>query len=245
VPACAADASWVQEAMLTATPNRDDVRRWRAPHPALVAAIAGPIAVLGGLAVLVLVAVGALVAGGTEATGPDRWLQGLVMGWWPDPGDGAYFIDYLGDPVSVGKAALLLAVACVAFGRRRLAVVALLSPVVTGLVTTLGKPLVLRTIHGPDNLSYPSGHVGAIATLAAVLLLLVVDLLRAGRAVGLVVFLVGTLGITAVMAIDQVAIDAHYPSDALGGLCAGLAVVAGVALVVDRAAAAVVGRRGR
>jgi membrane-associated phospholipid phosphatase len=231
--------------MVTATPNRDEDRRWRAPHPALAPAVAGPIAVLGGLAALVLVAVGALVAGGTDATAPDRWLQGVVAGWWPDPGEGAYFIDYLGDPLSVAKATLLLAVVCIALGRRRLAVVALLSPVVTGMVTTLGKPVVLRTIHGPENLSYPSGHIGAIATLAAVLLLLVVDLLRTGRAVGLVLFVVGTVGIAAVMAVDQVAIDAHYPSDTLGGLCAAVAVVAGVALVVDRGAEAVLARRRR
>jgi undecaprenyl-diphosphatase len=229
--------------MLRATPNRAEDRRWRAPHPALAPAVAGPIAVVGGLAALVLVALGVLVAGGTAATAPDRWLQGVVAGWWPNPGEVAYFIDYLGDPESVAKAALLLAAVCVALGRRRLAVVALLSPVVTGLVTTLGKPLVLRTIHGADNLSYPSGHVGAIATLAAVVLLLVVDLLRAGRGVGLVVFLVGTVGIAAVMAVDQVAIDAHYPSDTLGGLCAAVAVVAGVAFLVDLGAEAVLPRR--
>lgn len=240
---CTGDASGVQEAMVTATPKRDADRRWRAPHPALTPAVAGPLAVVGGLAALVLVTLGVVLAGSATATAPDRWLQAVVVGWWPDPGEGAYFIDYLGDPESVAKAALLLAAVCVAFGRRRLAVVALLSPVVTGLVTTLGKLVVLRTIHGPDNLSYPSGHAGAIATLAAVLLLLVVDLLRAGRGVGLVVFLVGTVGITAVMAVDQVAIDAHYPSDTLGGLCAAVAVVAGVALLVDRGAEAVLARR--
>ena len=146
----------------------------------------------------------------------------------------AYFIDFLGDPRTVAVATVALAGVCAVLGRRRLAVVALVSPVLTGVVTTLGKPLVQRTIHGEDNLAYPSGHVAAIATLAAVFMLLVVGLLAAGRAVRVALFVVGTVVIAAVMAVDQIAIEAHYPLDALGGLCAAFAVVTGVAIAVDR-----------
>jgi membrane-associated phospholipid phosphatase len=59
-----------------------------------------------------------------------------------------------------------------------------------------------------------------------------------GRAVRLVVFVLGTILIASVMAVDQIAIEAHYPLDALGGLCAAFAVVVGVAIAVDRGAEA-------
>ncbi len=217
---------------MTTTPECHHDRR--GPRPAVAAVLVGPLAVVGGVAALVVVVLGFAVAGGAAPTAPDRWAQSVVAGWWPSPGDTAYLIDFLGDPRSVAAAAVVLAVGCALLGRRRLAVVALAAPVFSGLITTLGKPLVQRTIHGEDNMAYPSGHVGAIATLAAVAMLLVVDLVATGRVVRVVVFVAGTVAIASAMAVDQVAIEAHYPLDAVGGLCVAFAVVTGLAIAVDR-----------
>lgn len=192
---------------------------------------------MGVAAALVVVVLGIVIAGGSAPTGLDRWVQSLVDGWWSDPGETAYFIDFLGDPRMVFSAAVALAIVCAVLGRRRLAVVAVLAPAVTGLITTLGKPVFQRTIHG-DNLAYPSGHVGAIATLAGVVMLLVLSSVSVSRLVQVVVFVGGTTAIASVMAVDQIAIEAHYPLDAVGGLCTAFAVVAMTAFAVDRGAAA-------
>jgi membrane-associated phospholipid phosphatase len=204
-------------------------------RPAVPAALAGPLIVLAAVSGSIAVGLGISVAGGRFPTGPDRWVQAVVSGWWPSPGGIAYAVDFVGDPGVVGVLAVVLALLCLIAGRRRTAVVALAAPVMSGVLTTAAKPLVHRTIHG-DNLSYPSGHVAAAATLAAVVGLLLVDLLRAGRTSGTAGYLAVTVGAGTVMAVDQIAIDAHYPTDTLGGLCVAITVVPLLALGADRCA---------
>jgi membrane-associated phospholipid phosphatase len=204
-------------------------------RPAAPAGSLGPLIVVAAASALIAVGLGIAVAGGRFPTGPDRWVKTVVSGWWPSPGDTAYAIDFLGDPRVVGVLAVVLALCCLVSGRRRTAVVALTAPVVSGLVTTAAKPVVQRTIHG-DNLSYPSGHTAAVATLAAVAALLLIDLVRAGRVSGTAVYLAVTIAAGTVMAVDQIAIDAHYPTDTVGGLCVAIAVVPVLAVAVDRGA---------
>ena len=225
-----------RDTAVTAEPHPS--ARSRPGRPAVAPAFATALALVAAAAALVVAVLGLVLAGGSAPTAPDRWVQDVVAHWWPDPGEFAYFIDFLGDPRSVFSAAVVLALVCVVLGRRRLAVVALLAPALTGVITTVGKLLVQRTIHGEDNLAYPSGHVGAIATLGAVVMLLAISFFSASRLVNVVVFVVGTTVIASVMAVDQIAIEAHYPLDAVGGLCTALAVVAVVAIAVDRAVAA-------
>ena len=194
-----------------------------------------PFAVAAGVGVVVAVALGIVMAGTSAPSGPDRWAADIVSGWWPAPGTIAYAIDFVGRPWVVVAIAAVTALLAVGLRRRRLAVVALVAPAVTGLVATIAKPLAGRTIHG-TNLSYPSGHVAAATTLAGVLALLAVDVVHAGRVLGMAVFLIGALASGGVMAVDQVAISAHYPTDALGGLATAIVVVVAVATAVDRAA---------
>ncbi len=213
-------------------------------RPAAPSGMVGPLLGVAAVAGLTAVGLGIAVAGGRFATGPDRWVQAVVSEWWPSPGDVAYAVDFIGDPVVTGSLALAIALVCLVAGRRRTALVALAAPIVSGVVTTAAKPVVQRTIHG-DNLSYPSGHTAAAATLAAVAALLLVDLVRAGRVSGSALYLAVTITVGAAMAVDQIAISAHYPSDTLGGLCVAIAVVPVLAVAVDRCADGLGGRISR
>ena len=100
------------------------------------------------------------------------------------------------------------------------------------------KPLAGRTING-GFLSFPSGHT-ATATAFALVATLVVVSRKPARAWLLAVVPVLAAG---VMAWVQVLLNAHYPTDTLGGFCAALAVVPAVAWVVDRAMDRVGARR--
>jgi membrane-associated phospholipid phosphatase len=102
-------------------------------------------------------------------------------------------------------------------------------------VTTVVKPIVGRTIHG-EFLSYPSGHTALATALALVIGLVVADRLGLGR-VAAVVLVVGLALVAGVaMGWAEVALGAHYPTDAVGGFCAALAAVPATAWLVDRVA---------
>lgn len=189
----------------------------------------GVVAVLSGLVVAVL----AIRYAGEAAASPlDLRAQLAVATLLPEAGTGALLIDFVGDPRATAVLAALLAVACLALGRRLVAVV---GPTLTGVATTVLKPVIGRTING-GFLSYPSGHTAAATALALVVTLLAVDLLRAVRLSGVLLILAGAGTAGALMAWSQVALNAHYPTDAIGGFCAAMALVPGTALLVDRLA---------
>ncbi len=83
------------------------------------------------------------------------------------------------DPVPLAIMIVVLAGLCLALGRRRLAVLAVAGPVLTGVATTVVKPVIERTKNG--DLSYPSGHMGSAVAVAIVVALLLVSLLGARR----------------------------------------------------------------
>lgn len=148
--------------------------------------------------------------------------------------DGRSLLGHLvsfGDPLVVMVLAVVLAGICLALGRRRLAVVAVVGPGLTGLATTALKPLVGRTISG-DNLALPSGHTGGATAVAAVVALLVIGV-AGNRLRTAVVALAGVLAAGALMGVALVADDVHYATDTVAGFCTALAVVACVALAVD------------
>jgi undecaprenyl-diphosphatase len=125
-----------------------------------------------------------------------------------------------------------LIIGCLLARRWRLAAVAAIGPLSAVGTTTALKPLVERTIHG-STLAFPSGHT-AFATAAALLLgLLVIGVFRPGRAVGGAVLAVLALVAGAVMAVDQIVLDAHYPTDTVGGFFTAITVVLVVALLAD------------
>jgi undecaprenyl-diphosphatase len=125
-----------------------------------------------------------------------------------------------------------LAVVCLLLGRRRLAVVAVAGPGLTGITTTLFKPLLGRTIDG--GLAFPSGHTGGATALGLVAALLLISLLRPGRGGALAILAAGGLVVGGGVGAAMVASNVHYPTDTLGGFCTAVVMVFGCALLLDR-----------
>ncbi|MDN5915772.1 MAG: phosphatase PAP2 family protein [Pseudonocardia sp.] len=139
-----------------------------------------------------------------------------------------------GSPPFVVLAGGLLAGLCLLLGRRRLAVLAIVGPGLTGLATTLSKPVFGRTIGEPAGFAYPSGHTGGATAIALVAALLLVSFVPAGR--GAALAMVGAVALLAGGAVGtgMVTIGAHYPTDTVGGFCIAIAIGLGSALVIDR-----------
>jgi len=190
----------------------------------------GAVAILSGLMVLLLAA---QYAGDIAAGRLDRWAQAAVIAWWPDAGYGALVIDYVGQPAGVVVGTGLLAAICLTLGRWRLAVVVVVGLGVTGVVTLGLKPVVGRTIHD-GFLAYPSGHTATATVFALVVMLLVVDLHGTGTRFGLLLILSGACVGGATMALSQITLGAHYPTDTVGGFCVAMVVVPATAYLIDR-----------
>lgn len=185
---------------------------------------------------LVVAVLGVLHHGSSSPDALDRALTSELRASWPPPGALTYAVDGLVDPVPILVTVAVLVVIAWLTGQRRLAVLAVLGPFGVAGATTALKPLVARTIHG-DNLSFPSGHTGYATALGVVLGLLLVGLVRPARSgPAALLLLVPALVTGAAMAVDQLVLDAHYPSDTLGGFCTAVALVLGLALVLDRLA---------
>lgn len=144
----------------------------------------------------------------------------------------------VGSPVVVVSVALSVAGLCLWLGRRRLALLAVVGPGLTGLITTLSKPMIGRTIEG--EFAYPSGHAGGATAIGLVVALLLVALLRPAPARAALVVAGGALAMGGTVAVLLVAADWHYATDAVGGICTAVTAVLGSALVLDSWAA----RRG-
>jgi undecaprenyl-diphosphatase len=140
----------------------------------------------------------------------------------------------LGAPLIVG-AMLTLAILALVLRRRRLALLAIVGPVLTGLVTTIAKPLDGRVIDG-DSLSFPSGHTAGASALGLVAALLVANLLNLGAPAGIVILLVGAAVPGAAMGVALIVNGWHYPTDTIGGFCVAVSTVLGSALVIERIA---------
>ncbi len=203
----------------------------------LPAALRGWLGLVAALATLVVVALGVRYAGHGEPARVDRWfVRPTADSVRPPWRYVALTLDFLGEPVG----SVLVVVACVAgcllLRRPRAAVLVVAGVGVTVGVTTLLKHLVGRTIHGPGNLSYPSGHTAFFTALALMAALLATDRLGLGRTAGTSLVLAAALVAGATMGWAEVALGAHYPTDALGGWCTALAVVPATAWLLDRTA---------
>ncbi|MGI5472290.1 phosphatase PAP2 family protein [Streptomyces sp. CA-132043] len=191
----------------------------------------GTIAALAALAVVVL---GVLYAGHSAPGGVDGWIvRPTADSVRPPWRYAALATDFLGEPAGAATLVVAVGAGCLLLGRPRAAVLVVAGTGLTVGTTTLVKPLVGRTIHGADNLSYPSGHTAFLTALALVVALLAAGRLGLGRAAGASLVLAAALVAGAAMGWAQVALGAHYPTDALGGWCTALAVIPATAWLVD------------
>ncbi|MFF4503783.1 phosphatase PAP2 family protein [Streptomyces sp. NPDC001401] len=214
------------------------------PGPAVLSPSLRPwLGLIAVLAALVVVVLGVMYAGHSEPGRVDRWLVSPTADSVRPPWRGvALFWDFLGNPA--GSVMLVVAVVggCLLLRSPRAAVLVIVGVVVTVGTATLLKHLVGRTIHGPGNLSYPSGHTAFLTALALMVALLATGRFGLGRTAGTSLVLGAALVAGAAMGWAQVALGAHYPTDVLGGWCTALAVIPATAWLVDRTADRLVDR---
>ncbi|MDQ7810418.1 phosphatase PAP2 family protein [Amycolatopsis sp. A133] len=207
----------------------------RTAPAALPVVLRAPLAMSAALATAVLVALGILHFHDSGLTGIDAALLPSIDGVRPPWRYVALVVDFGGEPVGSVILIGLLAGVCCLVRRVRTAVLTVVGVVVTVAVTTVLKPLVGRTIHG-EFLSYPSGHTAMATALALIIAFLLTDRLALGRGVAVSLTLGFALVAGVAMGWAEVALGAHYPTDAVGGFCAALAAVPVTAGVLDRVA---------
>ncbi|WP_128434896.1 phosphatase PAP2 family protein [Streptomyces cyaneus] len=189
------------------------------------------------LATLVVVVLGVLYAGHSEPGRVDRWIvEPTADSVRPPWRYVALATDFLGEPVGAAMLVMATVTGCLLLRRPRAAVLIVAGVGMAVVTATLLKSLVGRTIHGDGNLSYPSGHTAFLTALALAVALLATGRLGLGRTAGTSLVFVAALVAGAAMGWAQVALGAHYPTDALGGWCTALAVVPVTAWLVDRTA---------
>lgn len=188
------------------------------------------------LAALVVVALGVLYAGHSEPGSVDAWIQTTVDGVRSPWRQVALALDFLGEPAGSATLVVATVAGCLLLRRPRAAVLVVAGVGITVGTATLLKHLVGRTIHGDENLSYPSGHTAFFTALALVVALPTTGRLRLGRTAGTSLVLAAALVAGAAMGWAQVALGAHYPTDVLGGWCTALVVIPATAWLVDRTA---------
>lgn len=206
-----------------------------AGRPALPGNLRTPALVAVALSTVVFTVLGAHYAGGSGYGPLDGRAEDLV-----DGAAGRHLsllapVELLGSPALVVVAAFVLCGTCLALGRRRLAVVAIVGPGLTGLATTFLKPAIGRTMEF-GGYAYPSGHSGGATSIALVAALLLVSLVRAGRTTGIALVVTIAMVAGGTIGIAMIATGAHYPTDTVGGFCAAVAIVLGSALSLERAA---------
>ena len=202
------------------------------PEPEILPpGLRAPAAAVSVLALLVFGVFAARYADDSSAGRLDRRLEGLVA----PSGRGLSLPELViavGNPVTVVVLAFLLGGLALALGHRRLAVLAIAGPGLTGVATTTLKPIVGRTIDG--GLAFPSGHTGGATALGVVAALLLITVLRPATGTSALLLSAGALVSGGAMALALVSHRVHYPTDTVGGFCVAVAVVLASALAIER-----------
>ncbi len=202
-----------------------------------------PLGVVSVLSAAVVVVLGVLYAGAAEGTAFDVSVRGALLDLHSPWRQIALIIDYTGEPVGSTLVLVTLVVTFVRMGHRRGAVLAVAGTGVAVLATTALKPLVDRTIND-GFLSFPSGHTASATAYAFAVAFVLAQRRRLGGTAAAVLVAAVTVPTAAAMAWSQVLLNAHYPTDTIGGFCTALAVVPPTAWAVDRIADRVADRSG-
>ena len=202
-----------------------------------------PTAALGVLAVLAAVGFGVLTW--LIATGVvipfDQPLLDRATAWTALTPTWRFLSDAANFPliaIGVGLVAGLLLTS-----HRREAILVVVVLVLATAGSELVKQLVARPRHPGNDVSvpgvvysYPSGHVLEALTIFGIIAIL---LWRTERYRWLAAaFAIFTVIFVPLVAVARVALNAHYPSDVLGGILAGIGVLSAFALLVPRRSAA-------
>jgi membrane-associated phospholipid phosphatase len=205
-----------------------------APSVLVPRALRRPLMVVAALAVVVFAVLAVRYAGTSGPGSFDAHIQALLVPIGFAHYRITHFTADLGSPVAVITFALVLAALCYRLDRRRLAVLAIVGPGITGVLTTGLKPVLARTIG--DGFAYPSGHTGGATSLGLVAAILIVGHIATGRSARLALVAASGVLCGGVVGAAMVGLGAHYPTDVVGGFCTAVAVVCGAALVLDRIA---------
>lgn len=203
--------------------------------PALLPAVRGVAAAAASLAAVVFLVLAVRYAGGTVAGRLDIRVDAVVdtrfrARLWP-----LRLLLLFGEPATVSLLVIVFAGAAMACRRRRLALLAVVGPGLTGVATTVLKPVVGRVIAG-DNFAFPSGHTGGFTSLGLLAALGLIGALPPSRTVGSLILAVGALLPGAAMGVALIASNWHYPTDAIGGFCAAVGMVLGSAVLIEHIA---------
>ncbi|HEX4223871.1 MAG TPA: phosphatase PAP2 family protein [Pseudonocardiaceae bacterium] len=177
----------------------------------------------------VAVVIGVLVAGQQHAGALDR---ALIRQVYAIVGDQGVLAELLLAPTDTGMivtAASVLVVIALLRRRWDVAVVAAAAPAIAVGVTELVlKPAFGRRLYGL--LSYPSGHaVAAMTVYTVAALALATDATRLWRRI----IAVGWVLLTIAIMLGLVAMNCHYPTDTVGGVCVAIGVVLPCTLASD------------
>lgn len=181
---------------------------------------------------LVAVVLGLRYSGEADPSWSDKKARMLARDWFVVPREPARLLIGLFDPLPLALLIAALVATCLVLRLRRLAVVAVAGPVLTGVATTLLKPVVDRTKN--DDIVYPSGHMGAAVALALVVALMVVSVVGLSRTAALAVMVVVPAVVGTAIGLVMTITNYHYMTDAVGGFCVAVSVVLSVGLLLDR-----------
>jgi membrane-associated phospholipid phosphatase len=149
----------------------------------------------------------------------------------------------LADPIEIAVLFVILIVIAYRRGRRNVALLALLTPIVATVLTekvlkpgihrTQSDPYVVFIFGGREPLAFPSGHETGIGSLLAVLGLLVITSGWSRWRRAAVIIAMAALDVVA--AIGLVGRYYHYATDTIGALLVCIVVMLVLALLIDAA----------
>lgn len=148
------------------------------------------------------------------------WIQGIDSSFFTQLMEA---VSFLGRAVSVGITIALLAVGLLLFRRIREAFFIVILPAIAGLTNELAKALIDRprpegTLAMGIN-SFPSGHTTYATVICGCIFFLAPRVLKWPVAARVIQVL--SVLFIALMGISRVFLEAHWPSDVLGGLILG------------------------